>query len=182
MMVRELLESMSDDGQRTANDDCGASSIFHGRLLCAQLFTSSYSFILLFFMIFYCIFSCWCSIHAACSPYKWTQLLFHSWITHYIVYLLGCLSCCQLMAFNCLILFLWWCVLWPTTCYVACPISALEAMVNYAYTGCVSIDQQNVQSLLIGASFLSLTDVREACSNFFKDRYMVDIPLPCSMY
>ncbi|XP_076455943.1 kelch-like protein 18 [Babylonia areolata] len=48
--------------------------------------------------------------------------------------------------------------------------SALEAMVNFAYTGSVAIDRYNAQSLLIAASFLNLRHVREACCNFFKDR------------
>ncbi|KAK7495717.1 hypothetical protein BaRGS_00013164 [Batillaria attramentaria] len=51
--------------------------------------------------------------------------------------------------------------------------SALEALVNFAYSGCVMIDKNNAQSLLIAASFLNLHCVRDACCNFFKDRLHV---------
>ncbi|XP_070175523.1 kelch-like protein 18 [Littorina saxatilis] len=48
--------------------------------------------------------------------------------------------------------------------------SALEALVNFSYTGSVTIDRYNAQSLLIAASFLHLNSVRDACCTFFKDR------------
>ena len=48
--------------------------------------------------------------------------------------------------------------------------SALEAMVNFAYTGQVTIDRYNAQSLLIAANFLHLTGIRDACCDFFKER------------
>ncbi|KAK5920228.1 hypothetical protein CgunFtcFv8_024063 [Champsocephalus gunnari] len=48
--------------------------------------------------------------------------------------------------------------------------SALEALVNFAYSGHVAIDQQNVQSLLMGASFLQLQSVKEACCCYLQDR------------
>ncbi|XP_063740979.1 LOW QUALITY PROTEIN: kelch-like protein 18 [Eleginops maclovinus] len=48
--------------------------------------------------------------------------------------------------------------------------SALEALVNFAYSGHVAIDQQNVQSLLVGASFLQLQSVKEACCCYLQDR------------
>lgn len=48
--------------------------------------------------------------------------------------------------------------------------SALEALVNFAYNGSVEIDSNNVQSLLIGASFLHLQSVKEACCDFLKKR------------
>ncbi|XP_037945290.1 kelch-like protein 18 [Teleopsis dalmanni] len=44
--------------------------------------------------------------------------------------------------------------------------SALENLINYAYSGQVRIDIQNVQSLMVGASFLQLTKVRNACADF----------------
>ena len=37
--------------------------------------------------------------------------------------------------------------------------SALESLVNFAYTGRVSISTSNVQNLMLGASFLQLTRV-----------------------
>lgn len=46
--------------------------------------------------------------------------------------------------------------------------SALEALVNFAYNGSVEIDSNNVQSLLVGASFLHLQSVKEACCDFLK--------------
>ncbi|XP_046329513.2 kelch-like protein 18 [Haliotis rufescens] len=48
--------------------------------------------------------------------------------------------------------------------------SALESLVNYAYNGRVEINLNNVQSLLIAASFLHLQSVKEACCDFLKDR------------
>ncbi|XP_061694821.1 kelch-like protein 18 isoform X3 [Syngnathoides biaculeatus] len=48
--------------------------------------------------------------------------------------------------------------------------SALEALINFAYSGHVAIDQQNVQSLLIGSSFLQLQNVKDACCSFLQDR------------
>ncbi|KAK3885238.1 hypothetical protein Pcinc_010512 [Petrolisthes cinctipes] len=48
--------------------------------------------------------------------------------------------------------------------------SALESLINFAYSGKVKVDGSNVQSLLVGASFLQLSKVREACADFLKDR------------
>ncbi|KAL7645652.1 UNVERIFIED_CONTAM: hypothetical protein RMT77_004038 [Armadillidium vulgare] len=48
--------------------------------------------------------------------------------------------------------------------------SALEALINFAYSGKIKIDSENVQSLLVGSSFLQLTEVREACGDFLKRR------------
>ena len=50
--------------------------------------------------------------------------------------------------------------------------SALEALVNFAYNGRVEIDQYNVQSLLIAASFLHLQSVKDACCDFLKERWV----------
>ncbi|XP_049788546.1 kelch-like protein 18 isoform X2 [Schistocerca nitens] len=49
--------------------------------------------------------------------------------------------------------------------------SALEALVNFAYSGRVVIDSNNVQSLMVGASFLALHKVRDACADFLKRRF-----------
>lgn len=48
--------------------------------------------------------------------------------------------------------------------------SALESLINYVYSGQVRIDNQNVQNLMVGASFLQLSNVRDACASF-------DLPL-----
>uniref|UniRef100_H2T9S7 Kelch-like family member 18 n=1 Tax=Takifugu rubripes TaxID=31033 RepID=H2T9S7_TAKRU len=48
--------------------------------------------------------------------------------------------------------------------------SALEALINFAYSGHVAIDQQNVQSLLMGSSFLQLQNVKDACCSFLQER------------
>merc|ERR1719500_1089199 len=48
--------------------------------------------------------------------------------------------------------------------------SALESLVNFAYTGRVSISTSNVQNLMLGASFLQLTRVRDACADFLQTR------------
>nr|XP_014094600.2 kelch-like protein 18 [Bactrocera oleae] len=49
--------------------------------------------------------------------------------------------------------------------------NALESLINYAYSGQVRIDNQNVQSLMVGASFLQLTKVRNACADFLISRF-----------
>ena len=46
--------------------------------------------------------------------------------------------------------------------------SALESLVNFAYTGRVSISTTNVQNLMLGASFLQLSKVRDACAEFLQ--------------
>uniref|UniRef100_A0A8D0GZL9 Kelch like family member 18 n=1 Tax=Sphenodon punctatus TaxID=8508 RepID=A0A8D0GZL9_SPHPU len=48
--------------------------------------------------------------------------------------------------------------------------SALEALLNFAYNGHLAIDQQNVQSLLMGASFLQLQNIKDACCAFLRER------------
>ncbi|MEE6467543.1 hypothetical protein FKM82_007301 [Ascaphus truei] len=48
--------------------------------------------------------------------------------------------------------------------------SALEALINFAYNGHLAIDQQNVQSLLMGASFLQLQNIKDSCCSFLKER------------
>lgn len=48
---------------------------------------------------------------------------------------------------------------------------ALENLINFAYSGTVKIDNQNVQSLMVGASFLQLNKVRDACADFLISRY-----------
>lgn len=50
---------------------------------------------------------------------------------------------------------------------------ALEALVNFAYTGKVVLDKNNVQSIMIGASYLQLTKVRDACANYLLQRYNI---------
>lgn len=56
--------------------------------------------------------------------------------------------------------------------------SALEALINFAYNGHIAIDQQNVQALLIGASFLQLQNVKDACCSFLQERYCPAYTLP----
>ncbi len=46
----------------------------------------------------------------------------------------------------------------------------MEALVNFAYSGRVSISTSNVQSLMMGASFLQLNRVRDACADFLTSR------------
>lgn len=49
-------------------------------------------------------------------------------------------------------------------------ISALESLINFAYSGTVKIDNQNVQGLMMGAAFLQLHKVRDACADFLVSR------------
>ncbi|CAL1532393.1 unnamed protein product [Lymnaea stagnalis] len=48
--------------------------------------------------------------------------------------------------------------------------SALEALINFSYTGRVVIDMNNVQSLLIVAGFLHMQAVKDACTTYLKNR------------
>lgn len=48
---------------------------------------------------------------------------------------------------------------------------ALETLINFAYSGTVKIDNQNVQMLMVGASFLQLNKVRDACAEFLISRF-----------
>lgn len=47
---------------------------------------------------------------------------------------------------------------------------ALESLINFAYSGCVKIENQNVQTLMVGAAFLQLNNVRDACAEFLVSR------------
>ena len=47
---------------------------------------------------------------------------------------------------------------------------ALEALVNYAYSGCITVNINTVQAILIGANFLQLKTVKEFCSDFITKR------------
>lgn len=44
--------------------------------------------------------------------------------------------------------------------------SALSSLVDYAYTGTININEENVQSLLPASSLLQISSVREACCKF----------------
>ena len=48
--------------------------------------------------------------------------------------------------------------------------SAMESLINFAYTGKIVISTANVQNLMMGASFLQLTRVRDACADFLQLR------------
>ena len=48
--------------------------------------------------------------------------------------------------------------------------SAAESLINFAYTGRVTISTSNVQNLMMGASFLQLSKVRDACAEFLQVR------------
>ena len=47
-------------------------------------------------------------------------------------------------------------------------VSALSSLVEYAYTGCISINEHNVQSILPAASLLQINSVRDACCKFLQ--------------
>ena len=46
--------------------------------------------------------------------------------------------------------------------------SAMESLIAFAYTGSVEISTSTVQSLMMGASFLRVTSVLDACAKFLK--------------
>lgn len=49
--------------------------------------------------------------------------------------------------------------------------TAVEALINFAYSGRVTIHSQNVQSLMVVASFLQMHKVADACADFLKKRF-----------
>lgn len=49
---------------------------------------------------------------------------------------------------------------------------ALESLVNFAYTGRIMININNVQSIMMCASFLQLNKVKDACAKFLTRRYV----------
>jgi kelch-like protein 18 len=51
--------------------------------------------------------------------------------------------------------------------------SALEQFINYSYNGRITITNDNVQSLLIGANFFHLKSIKTACCDFVKKRLTV---------
>lgn len=51
--------------------------------------------------------------------------------------------------------------------------SALEQFINYSYNGKITINNENVQSLLIGANFFHLKTIKNACCEFVKKRLTV---------
>lgn len=46
----------------------------------------------------------------------------------------------------------------------------MEAFINFAYTGQIILTNDNVQSIMVGASFLGLHNVKNACADFLKSR------------
>ena len=50
--------------------------------------------------------------------------------------------------------------------------NSMEALINFAYSGKVTISSSNVQSLMMGASFLQLSVVRDACADFLMTRLL----------
>ena len=46
----------------------------------------------------------------------------------------------------------------------------MESLINFAYSGKVVISTNNVQNLMLGASFLQLNRVRDACAEFLQLR------------
>lgn len=51
--------------------------------------------------------------------------------------------------------------------------TALENLINFAYSGSIRIDTANCQSIMIGASFLQLNKVRDACAQFLIQKYVL---------
>lgn len=61
----------------------------------------------------------------------------------------------------------------PLTATPSIDAEAFASLLRYAYTGSVTINGCNVQSLLIGASFLGLVNVQQACADYLKVRLNV---------
>ena len=48
--------------------------------------------------------------------------------------------------------------------------STMESLIDFAYTGSIEVNIENVQCLLAGASLLNITPLRNACSNFLRSQ------------
>lgn len=48
--------------------------------------------------------------------------------------------------------------------------TAMEALIQFAYSGKVTIHPGNIRNLMIGASYLQLNQVRDACAEYYKER------------
>ena len=48
--------------------------------------------------------------------------------------------------------------------------TAAESLVDFAYTGRVTISTSNVQNLMMGANFLQISKVKDACAEFLQVR------------
>ncbi|XP_044581842.1 kelch-like protein 18 [Cotesia glomerata] len=59
---------------------------------------------------------------------------------------------------------------------------ALEALINYAYSGRIVLNKTNVQSIMVGASFLQLQSVRDACADFLKSHLHPNNALGISLF
>ena len=51
---------------------------------------------------------------------------------------------------------------------------ALQALIDFIYTGFINIDEQNVMNLLSGADYLQLHEVKEFCFEFLRSHITVD--------
>ncbi|KHJ41240.1 kelch repeat protein [Trichuris suis] len=58
----------------------------------------------------------------------------------------------------------------------------LEALVNFMYTGKITVTQKNVQDLLPAADLLQMTEVRDACCNFLERQMSVTNCLALKMF
>ncbi|GMS88352.1 hypothetical protein PENTCL1PPCAC_10527, partial [Pristionchus entomophagus] len=52
--------------------------------------------------------------------------------------------------------------------------STFENLVEYAYTGCLTISVSNVQDIMMGASYLQIASVMDECSEFMISRMRID--------
>ncbi|XP_015600929.1 kelch-like protein 18 [Cephus cinctus] len=48
---------------------------------------------------------------------------------------------------------------------------AAEALINFAYSGRITLTNNNVQSIMVGAAFFQLLKVKDACADFLKRRF-----------
>jgi kelch-like protein 18 len=51
--------------------------------------------------------------------------------------------------------------------------NALEQFINYSYNGMITITNDNVQSLFIGANFFHMKNIKSACCEFMRKRLCV---------
>lgn len=58
----------------------------------------------------------------------------------------------------------------------------MEALINYAYSGRIVLNKTNVQSIMVGASFLQLQSVRDACADFLKSHLHPNNALGISLF
>lgn len=54
----------------------------------------------------------------------------------------------------------------------------MEALINYAYSGNLTVNVHNVQSIIMGSNFLQIKEVKDYCCDFIKvGTHIITVPI-----